>query len=218
MKITRKHLRKLINEVYKDYESQKRGERARLGIPGLQQKLKALDDSGRYEDRLMANQLALGLGSKELELPVNPLKINLEFELIKNKARKYLQSTLDYCEWVNSSDERFTPEDEEKIKEFHKEAYELGQEYYRAIQRLRKKLADNTRHQDEQGHVTFGTPEQDAFYRKLTGYGVRPFDDHSSILALIAKEEPKYAFMGRPVKPDMCETRYMYRKFGPRKF
>ena len=50
---------------------------------------------------------------------------------------------------------------------------------------------------------------------KLTGYSVRPFDDHSSLLADIAREEPKYAWMGRPVKPGMCQQQYMYRSYGP---
>ena len=215
MKITRRKLRRLINEVYKDYESQKRGERARLGI---QQKLKSLEDSGEYEDRLMANQLALAMGSKELELPTKPLKINFEFEMIKNKARAYLQSTLDFCEWVNSSDERFTSEDKETIKQMHQSGYDLSQEYYRSLRRLYKKLGE-PRQVSDQGYVTFGdTQEQHEFYMKLADYVVRPFDDHSSLLADIARDEPKYAWMGRPVKPGKCRDMYSYRMFGPRKF
>ena len=107
MKITRQTLRKLINEVYKDYESQKHGERARLNIPGLVPKLSSLEASGDYADTMQANQLALAMGSREPELPANMPEINVEYEMLKNKARAYLQSTLDYCEWVNSSEERF---------------------------------------------------------------------------------------------------------------
>ena len=150
MKVTRRKLRKLINEVYKDYESQKQGERARLGIPGLQSKLSSFESSGDYADKIQANQLALAMGSKEPELPAKQLKINLEFEMIKNKARAYLQSTLDYCEWVNSSDERFTPEDKETIKQMNKETYDLSQEYYRSIPRLLRKIKDR-KQVDEQG-------------------------------------------------------------------
>ena len=215
MKITRKQLRNLINEVYKDYEAQKKGERSRLGI---QKKLAPYESSGKYADKLMANQIAIAKGSKELDLPAKPIKINLAFEIIKNKARAYLQSTLDYCEWVNSSDERFTPEDEETIKQFNKKSYELSQEYYKAIYALRRKLSARKEIIDDYGHVTFGNPEQHEFYMKLAGYTIRPFDDHDSLLADIAREEPKYAWMGQPVKPGMCQDMYMYRKFGPRKF
>ena len=218
MEITRRQLRRLISEVYKDYESQKQGERARLGIPGLQSKLSSIESSGKYADEVQANQLALGMGSKELELPTEQLKINLGFEMVKNKARAYLQSTLDYCDWINSSEERFTPEDEETIKQMNKKAYDLGQEYYKAIYTLRRKLAARKEIIDDRGHVTFGNPEQHEFYMKLAGYTIRPFDDHGSLLADIAREEPKYAWMGRPVKPGKCEDMYMYRKFGPRKY
>jgi len=214
MKITRQTLRKLINEVYKDYESQKHGERARLNIPGLTQKLSALEDSDDYADTMQANQLALAMGSREPELPANMLKVNLEYEMLKNKARAYLQSTLDYCEWVNSSEERFTPEDMEKLKEFHQEGYDLGQEYVKALYSLHKKLSKRQQ-VDDRGHVTFGSPEQHEFYMIMNYYITRPFDDHGSLIAAIAKEEPKYAWMGRPVKPGKCEDVYRRRKFGP---
>ena len=214
MKITRQTLRKLINEVYKDYESQKHGERARLNIPGLAQKLSSLEASGDYADTMQANQLALAMGSREPELPASMLKVNIEYEMLKNKARAYLQSTLDYCEWVNSSEERFTPEDEVKLKEFHQEAYELGQEYVKALYSLHKKLSKRQQ-VDGRGHVTFGSPEQHEFYMIMNYYITRPFDDHGSLIAAIAKEEPKYAWMGRPVKPGKCEDVYRRRKFGP---
>ena len=214
MKITRQTLRNLINEVYKDYESQKQGERARLNIPGLAQKLSSLEASGDYADTMQANQLALAMGSREPELPASMLKVNIEYEMLKNKARAYLQSTLDYCEWVNSSEERFTPEDEVKLKEFHQEAYELGQEYVKALYSLHKKLSKRQQ-VDGRGHVTFGSPEQHEFYMIMNYYITRPFDDHGSLIAAIAKEEPKYAWMGRPVKPGKCEDVYRRRKFGP---
>ena len=214
MKITRRQLRRLINEVYKDYESQKQGERARLGIPGLQSKLSSIESSGKYADEVQANQLALGMGSKELELPTEQLKINLGFEMVKNKARAYLQSTLDYCDWINSSDERFTPEDKETIKQMNKKAYDLGQEYKNSLFDLHKDLSKR-KVVDDQGHVTFGTPEQHEFYMIINYYISRPFDDHGSLLAAIAKEEPKYSWMGRPVKPNMCQDMYMQRLYGP---
>lgn len=214
MKITRQTLRKLINEVYKDYESQKHGERARLNIPGLVPKLAALEDSDDYADTMQANQLALAMGSREPELPANMPEIDVEYEMLKNKARAYLQSTLDYCEWVNSSEERFTPEDMEKLKELHQEGYDLGQEYVKALYFLHKKLSKRQQ-VDDQGRVTFGTPEQHEFYMIMNYYITRPFDDHGSLLAAIAKAEPKYAWMGRPVKPGKCEDVYRRRKFGP---
>lgn len=214
MKITRRQLRRLINEVYKDYESQKQGERARLNIPGLQSKLSSIESSGKYADEVQANQLALGMGSKELELPQEQLKINLEFEMIKNKARAYLQSILDYCDWINSSDERFTPEDKETIKQMNKKSFDLSQEYYRSIPRLLRKLAKH-RQFDANGFIIIGNPEQHEFYMKLSDYSIRPFDDHGSLLADIAREEPKYAWLGRPVKPGMCQDMYNYRNFGP---
>ena len=214
MKISKRQLRRLINEVYKDYESQKQGERARLGIPGLQSKFSSLESSGKYADELQANQLALAMGSKELELPTEQLKINLGFEIVKNKARAYLQSTLDYCDWINSSDERFTPEDKETIKQMNQKSYDLGQEYKNSLFDLHKDLAKR-KVVDHQGHVTFGTPKQHEFYMIINYYISRPFDDHASLLAAIAKEEPKYAWMGRPVKPGMCQQQYMYRMYGP---
>jgi hypothetical protein len=214
MKFTRRQLRRLINEVYKDYESQKQGERARINIPGLQSKLSSIESSGKYADEVQANQLALGMGSKELELPTKQLKINLGFEIVKNKARAYLQSTLDYCDWINSSDERFTPEDKETMKQMERKAYDLGQEYKNSLFDLHKDLSKR-KVVDDQGHVTFGTPEQHEFYMIINYYISRPFDDHGSLLAAIAKEEPKYAWMGRPVKPGMCQQQYMYRMFGP---
>ena len=217
MKITRQTLRKLINEVYKDYESQKQGERARLNIPGLVPKLSSLEASGDYADTMQANQLALAMGSREPELPANMPEINVEYEMLKNKARAYLQSTLDYCEWVNSSEERFTPEDMEKLKNFHQRSYDLGQEYVKALYSLHKKLGERQEVNDR-GHVTFGSPEQHEFYMIMNYYITRPFDDHGSLIAAIAKEEPKYAWMGRPVKPGKCQDMYMYRKFGPRKY
>ena len=217
MKITRKQLRKLINEAYKDYESQKQGERARLNIPGLQSKLSSMESSDDYADDIQANQLALAMGSREQELQSKQLKVNFEFEFLKNKARAYLQSTLDYCDWVNSSKERFTPEDKEKLKKFHQEAYDLGQEYVKSLFRLHKKLGKR-QEVDDQGYVKFGTPEQHKFYMKLNDYITRPFDDHGSLIADIAREEPKYAWMGRPVRPGMCQQMYMYRNFGPPKF
>ncbi len=91
MKLTRKHLRKLINEVYKDYESQKQGERARLGIPGLQSKLSSIESSGKYADEIQANQLALAFGSKELELTAEQLKINIGYDKGKQQAKKKLK-------------------------------------------------------------------------------------------------------------------------------
>lgn len=211
MKITRRQLRKLINEVYKDYESQKQGERARLGI---QSKLSSLESSGKYADELQANQLALALGSKELELPAKLFKFNLKFEKVKNKARAYLQSILDYCEWVNSSEERFTPEDEATIKNFNQKTYDLGQEYVKALNSLRKKLGERKK-VDDQGYVTFGTPEQQKFYTQIMSYSISPFDDHGSLIAAIARKERKYAQLGRPVKPSKCRDMYNYRKFGP---
>ena len=221
MKITRQTLRKLINEVYKDYESQKQGERARLGIPGLQSKLSSVESSGEYADELQANQLAIAMGSKELELPTELFKFNLGFEMLKNKARAYLQSTLDYCEWVNSSEERFTPEDKATLKNFHQRSYDLGQEYVKSLYSLHKKLAKLKKIDPLDGpfgSVTFGNPEQHEFYMKLNDYISRPFDDRGSLIADIAREEPKYAWMGRPVKPGMCQDMYMHRNYGPPKF
>ena len=80
---------------------------------------------------------------------------------------------------------------------------------------MRRKLAARKEIVDPRGHVTFGNPEQHEFYMKLAGYTIRPFDDHSSLLADIAREEPKYAWMGGPVKPGMCQQQYMYRMYGP---
>ena len=223
MKITRQTLRKLINEVYKDYESQKHGERARLNIPGLVPKLAALEDSDDYADALQANQLALAMGSKEQELPTGGLKsIPLaKFEAIKEKARAYLQSTIDYCTWVKSSKERFTPEDEKTIKQFHQESYELGQEMHKAMKKLHRKMPKEKKHHDRGNYteVTFGnTPEEDKMWRTLDKNVRSPFDQHGSLIAKIARDEPQYAWLGRPVKPGMCQDMYMHRKFGPRKY
>jgi len=220
MKITRQTLRKLINEVYKDYESQKHGERARLNIPGLVPKLAAIEDSDDYADALQANQLALAMGSKEQELPTGGLKSipSLEFEAIKEKARAYLQSTIDYCTWVKSSKERFTPEDEKTIKQFHQESYELGQEMHKAMKKLHKKMSKSKKLHNRGNYteVTFGnTPEEEKMWRTLEYYVRSPFDQHGSLIAKIARDEPQYAWMGRPVKPEMCQDMYMYRKFGP---
>lgn len=76
MKITRLQLRKLITEVFRDYESEKNIRRAQANItqyededlPDIWQHLKSIEAGGE-ESRRQASSLAQALGSEEPDVP-----------------------------------------------------------------------------------------------------------------------------------------------------
>ena len=76
MKITRKQLRKLINEVYKDYETKKSMDRLRgVKNPDTFRKINTIDPPGAsIENKKQARELAIALGSLEDESPFLDIK------------------------------------------------------------------------------------------------------------------------------------------------